>query len=74
MIRAGYDGSAGADTPDYLRVSRDRRYRACFAAPTGRVLVKADYSQIELRLAAKIADESRMLAAYRAGQDSVTVP
>jgi DNA polymerase-1 len=33
------------------------------------VLVKADYSQLQLRIAAKIADESRMLAAYRAGED-----
>jgi DNA polymerase-1 len=48
---------------------RDPRYRKCFAAPPGRVLVKADYSQIELRLAARIANEPRMRAAYERGED-----
>ena len=43
--------------------------RACIAAPPGRVLVKADYSQIELRIAAKIAGEKQMLAAYVRGED-----
>ena len=43
---------------------RDKRYRACIQAPEGRVLVKADYSQIELRIAAKIANDRTMLRAY----------
>jgi DNA polymerase-1 len=33
------------------------------------VLVKADYSQIELRIAAKVSGDGAMLAAYRAGED-----
>src|SRR2546430_2268091 len=37
--------------------------------PPGRVLVKADYSQIELRIAAKVANESAMMEAYRIGAD-----
>jgi DNA polymerase-1 len=35
--------------------------------------VKADYSQIELRIAAKIAGDRTMLEAYRAGQDLHTL-
>jgi len=35
--------------------------------------VKADYSQIELRLAAKIANESRMREAYQRGDDLHTL-
>jgi DNA polymerase-1 len=35
--------------------------------------VKADYSQIELRIAAKISGEERMLAAFAAGQDIHTI-
>ena len=48
-------------------------YRRCIVAPPGRVLVKADYSQLQLRIAAKVADEARMLAAYRAGEDLHTL-
>jgi DNA polymerase-1 len=38
-------------------------------APEGRILVKADYSQIELRIAAKISGDERMLEAYQGGID-----
>jgi DNA polymerase-1 len=37
--------------------------------PDGKVLVKADYSQIELRIAALVADEWRMVEAFRQGED-----
>jgi DNA polymerase-1 len=55
--------------PNLQQLPRDPRYRRCFVAPQGRVLVKADYSQIELRIAAKIADDERMLDAYHRGED-----
>ena len=38
-------------------------------APNGRVLIKADYSQIELRIAAKVSGDERMLEAYHKGID-----
>ena len=38
-------------------------------APEGRLLIKADYSQIELRIAAKISGDERMLEAYQKGED-----
>jgi DNA polymerase-1 len=38
-------------------------------APDGRVLIKADYSQIELRIAAKVSGDERMLEAYQKGED-----
>jgi DNA polymerase I len=38
-------------------------------APDGRVLIKADYSQIELRIAAKVSGDERMLEAYQKGID-----
>ena len=43
--------------------------RAAFAAPPGHALVVADYSQIELRVAAAIADEPKMIQAYANGID-----
>src|SRR5215203_1107598 len=39
----------------------------------GQALVKADYSQIELRIAAKISGEERMLEAFTADQDIHTI-
>jgi hypothetical protein len=35
----------------------------------GRAIVNADFSQIELRIAAVVANESHMLAAFREGED-----
>jgi DNA polymerase-1 len=62
-------GRTSCSGPNLQQVPRDPRYRCCFAAPPGRLLVKADYSQLQLRIAAKVANEERMLAAYRAGDD-----
>jgi DNA polymerase-1 len=47
--------------------------RRCIVAPLGRVLVKADYSQIELRIAAKVSGDEALLAAYRRGDDLHTI-
>jgi DNA polymerase I len=43
-----------------------RRY---VRAPEGRMIVSADYSQAELRVAARITGDERMLEAYRNGED-----
>ena len=47
--------------------------RRMFVAPEGKVLVDADYSQIELRLLAHISGDETMIAAFRAGEDIHTV-
>jgi DNA polymerase-1 len=59
--------------PNLQNIPRDPKYRTCFRAPEGRVLIKADYSQIELRIAAAIAKDRRMLEAYRQGLDLHTL-
>ena len=46
-----------------------RKLRTCVVAPEGRRLVSADYSQIELRIAARIAGEEAMLEAFRQNID-----
>ena len=43
--------------------------RKMFVASPGRVLVDADYSQIELRRLAHIANDETMIAAFRSGED-----
>lgn len=43
--------------------------RDCFIAPKGFVLVEADQSQIELRVAAMLSQDRNMMADYKAGID-----
>jgi DNA polymerase-1 len=66
-------GRTSCSAPNLQQVPRDPRYRRCFAAPVGRLLIKADYSQLQLRIAAKIAGEQTMLAAYTRGEDLHTL-
>jgi DNA polymerase-1 len=66
-------GRMSCSAPNLQQLPRDAAYRRCFRAPPGRVLVKADYSQIELRIAAKVSGDKAMLAAYRAGEDLHTL-
>ena len=69
QLGAGASGCMSCAKPNLQQLPCDARFRRLFVAPEGRLLVKADYSQIELRLAAKIAGEPGMLAAYRRGED-----
>ena len=52
-----------------IRTELGREIRKAFVAPRGHVLVAADYSQIELRLAAIIAKDEPFLKAFREGVD-----
>jgi DNA polymerase I-like protein with 3'-5' exonuclease and polymerase domains len=62
-------GRMSCSDPNLQQIPRGSDYRSCFIAAPGKVLVKADYSQIELRIAAKIADEQVMIRAYQQGGD-----
>lgn len=52
-----------------IRSELGRRVRNGFIADKGNVLLSVDYSQIELRIVAHMAQDAGMLAAFRAGQD-----
>ncbi len=52
-----------------IRTEEGKRLREYFIAPAGRVLCDADYSQIELRVLASIADDENMINAFRSGAD-----
>jgi DNA polymerase-1 len=52
-----------------IRTEEGRRLRHGFVASKGNVLLSVDYSQIELRIVAHMAQDEGMLAAFRAGED-----
>jgi DNA polymerase-1 len=52
-----------------IRTEIGRQIRDCFVAEPGNVILSADYSQIELRLAAHMADVPELKAAFAAGED-----
>ena len=51
-----------------IRTEQGREIRACFLEPGNR-LISADYSQVELRLLAHIADEPVLKDIFRRGED-----
>lgn len=52
-----------------VRTAIGREFRRFFIAPTGYDLVDADYSQIELRVLAHVANDEQMIGDFRAGRD-----
>jgi DNA polymerase-1 len=64
-----WSGRMSCGGPNIQQIPRSRAFRQCFAAPPGRKLVIADYSQIELRVIAQISGDRRMIEAYSNGED-----
>jgi len=52
-----------------IRTEEGRKIRRAFVAEPGHLLLSADYSQIELRLAADVADIAELKRAFQEGQD-----
>ena len=52
-----------------IRAELGAQLRKMFVAPAGRVLVDADYSQIELRLLACMAGDRAMIDGFNSGED-----
>lgn len=77
-VGRGYHGGAehGARTgrlsmsnPNLQQIPRDGTIKGMFIPDTGYHLFDADYSQMELRVAAWLAGEEKMLDAFRSGLD-----
>ena len=75
FVRASYM-QLGAETgrmtcikPNLQQVPRDEQFRAAVVAPEGWVLIDADFSQMELRLAAVVAQDKNMMQAFIDGKD-----
>jgi len=52
-----------------IRTNEGRELRKAFVAEEGYVLCDADYSQIELRVLAHLADEDKLIEAFQNGED-----
>jgi DNA polymerase-1 len=52
-----------------VRTEIGREIRKAFVAPKGRVLISADYSQFELRIAASLSKDQGMIEAFKQGLD-----
>ena len=52
-----------------VRTPLGAEMRTMFVAPAGKLLVDADYSQIELRLLADISGDQALIAAFNSGED-----
>ncbi len=52
-----------------IRTEEGRRIRQAFIADEGKVLLAADYSQIELRIMAHLSGDQGLLEAFRSGED-----
>lgn len=52
-----------------IRNAEGRRIRQAFVAPEGKLVVAADYSQIELRIMAHLSGDESLCQAFAAGED-----
>ncbi len=52
-----------------VRTNEGKRLREFFVAENGKVLVDADYSQIELRVLASMSGDENMISAFKSGVD-----
>lgn len=62
-------GRTSCQNPNLQQVPRTKDVRAIYKAPPGRLFFEADYSQLELRIAADYANDKTMLDIYLHGGD-----
>ncbi|WP_083260463.1 DNA polymerase (plasmid) [Cyanobacterium sp. IPPAS B-1200] len=62
-------GRFSANNPNLQQIPRGKEVRSCFVASPKYKLVIADYSQIELRIAAELTSDKTMIEAYNNNED-----
>jgi DNA polymerase I-like protein with 3'-5' exonuclease and polymerase domains len=69
LIARAKSGRFSSSNPNMQNIPRGEALRSAFVAAPGQQLIVADYSQLELRVMAHIADDAVMTDAYRKGMD-----
>jgi DNA polymerase I-like protein with 3'-5' exonuclease and polymerase domains len=62
-------GRFACENPNLQQIPHIEEYRSCFVARKGRKFVSADYSQIELRVAAELSGDEGFIEAFQSGAD-----
>ena len=62
-------GRLSSSRPNVQNISRNKEVKNIFGAPEGRLLIEADYSQLELRLLAHFSDDDFLLDTFLRGKD-----
>jgi DNA polymerase I len=62
-------GRMSCSSPNIHSIPKRKEFRRLFIAPKNTVIIRADFSQIELRVAAEISGDIRMIQAFNKGQD-----
>lgn len=62
-------GRTSCKAPNMQQLPREGVYRSCVPAPPGLTLIKADYGQLQMRIAAKFARDKALLDVFRSKGD-----
>jgi len=62
-------GRMSCSNPNIHGIPKLNEFRSLFVAPEGSKIIRADFSQIELRVAAKISRDPTMINAFKAKKD-----
>ena len=62
-------GRMSSREPNQQQIPKEPRYRKGFISELQRVLVRADYSQLEVRLVAEVSNDEVLLGIYNRGED-----
>lgn len=68
-IHGTVTGRLSCGSPNLQQVPRDPNIRSLITAPPGWVLIESDLSQAELRVAAELSGDPKLLDAYATGKD-----
>lgn len=69
LLHGTATGRLSSRGPNLQQVPRDPLIRSIFGAPPGWLFMEADYSQVELRIMAMLANETNMLRILATGHD-----
>ncbi len=62
-------GRASSSEPNLQNIPATSRFRACFRAPPGRLLITADYAGAELRILAEVSGDPVFVRTFEEGGD-----